>query len=216
MKTVFQILLWASISGGIGSGISSCRPDPLNDLTPEDSQVFITNHDRSVNFANYKTYSLPDSVVEVANDRQTVSMTPLDQRVLDKLATTMTGLGYQRVSGKDSSDLGVAVMKINNSYVGVTSNPYSSYYLNYWGYGGLGGYGGYSPYYPSYYSFYEVSDTYWLIQLIDLKHPNTADQKLNVVWQAQVRGNGIFDETSVDSIITSVFNQSTYLKGNKE
>ncbi|GAB3928763.1 DUF4136 domain-containing protein [Larkinella terrae] len=216
MKTVFQILLWASICGGIGSGVSSCRPDPLNDLTPEDSQVFITNHDRSVNFANYKTYSLPDSVVEMVNDRQTVSMSTLDQRVLDKLAQTMTGLGYQRVNRNTNPDLGLAVMKINNSYVGVTSNPYSAYYLDYWGYGGLGGFGGYSPYYPSYYSFYEVSDTYWLIQLIDLKNPNTADQKLNVVWQAQIRGNGIFDETSVDSIITKVFDQSTYLKETKE
>ena len=212
MKPVFRILLWVGICGGIGSGISSCRPDPLDNLTPEESQVFITNHDRSVNFASYKTFSLPDSVMEVVNDQQQLSMTGIEQPFLDKLAQTLTSRGYQRVSRSVNPDLGVAVMRVNNSYVGVSSAPFSSYYLDYWGYGGLGGYG-YSPYYPSYYSFYEVTDTYWLIQLIDLKNPDTTDKELNVVWQAQIRGSGIFDAASVDSIITKVFDQSTYLGG---
>ncbi|GAB3905939.1 hypothetical protein GCM10028803_37550 [Larkinella knui] len=217
MKAVFRILLWASISGGIGGGISSCRPDPIDNLTPEESQVFITNHDRSVNFANYRTFSLPDSVVEVVNDQQRVSMAGMEPQFLDRLAQELTSRGYQRVSRNANPDLGVAVLRINNSYLGVTSMPYSPYYLDYWGYGGLGGLGGYGYGYgyPSYYSFYEVSDTYWMIQLVDLRNPNRTDQKLNVIWQAQIRGSGIFDETSVNSILSNVFQQSAYLRTNQ-
>ncbi|MFC5412638.1 DUF4136 domain-containing protein [Larkinella bovis] len=215
MKPIFRILLWVAIGGGIGSGISSCRPDALSDLTPEDSQVFITNRDQSVNFAAYKTFSLPDSVVQISNDQAQLSNTGLEPPFLNRLAQELTNRGYQRVSRKDSADLGVAVMLVNNSYVGVSSMPFSPYYLDYWGYGGLGGWGGYSPYYPSYYSFYEVSDTYWLIQAIDLKHPNTTDKELKVVWQAQIRGNGIFDAASIDSILTRVFEQSAYLRANQ-
>ncbi|RAK03223.1 uncharacterized protein DUF4136 [Larkinella arboricola] len=215
MKITFQILLWAGICAGIGSGISSCRPDALDGLSPEESQVFITNRDRSVNFATYKTFSLPDSVLEISNDQAQISMTGLEPTFLNRLAQELTSRGYQRVNRRADSDLGVAVMRINNSYVGVSSMPYSSYYLDYWGYGGLGGWGGYRPYYPSYYSFYQVSDTYWMIQLIDLKNPNTADQELNVIWQAQIRGSGIFDANSIDAIITRVFEQSSYLRANQ-
>ncbi|RCR71670.1 DUF4136 domain-containing protein [Larkinella punicea] len=215
MKTIVRILLWVGVCGGIGSGVSSCRPDPLDNLSPEESQVFITNHDRSVNFANYRTFSLPDSVVEVSNNQQQLSMTGIEQPFLDRLAQTLTSRGYQRVNRSINSDLGVSVMRVNNSYVGVTSMPFSPYYLDYWGYGGLGGFGGFNPYYPNYYSFYEVSDTYWLIQLIDLKNANTASQELNVIWQAQIRGTGIFDAASVDSIITKVFDQSAYLRANQ-
>lgn len=218
MKPVFQILLWVGICAGVGSGISSCRPDPLTDLTPEESQVFITNRDRSVNFASYKTFSLPDSVIEISNDRAQVSMTGLEPPFLNRLAQELTSRGYQRVSRRDSTDLGVAVMRINNSYVGINSMPFSPYFMDYWGVGGLGGWGGwggYNPYFPNYYSFYEVSESYWMIQLIDLKNPNTADQELNVIWQAQIRGNGIFDATSIDSMLAKVFEQSTYLRANQ-
>ncbi|WP_460669757.1 DUF4136 domain-containing protein [Larkinella ripae] len=215
MKSKFQILLWLGICGGMGSGISSCRPDPISDLTPEDSQVFITNRDRSINFASYKTFSLPDSVLEISNDQAQLSMTGLEPPFLSRLAQELTSRGFQRVERRDSTDLGVAVMRINNSYVGVNSMPFSSYYLDYWGYGGLGGWGGYSPYYPNYYSLYEVSESYWMIQLIDLKSPNTTDQELNVIWQAQIRGSGIFDAASIDSMLTRVFEQSAYLRVNQ-
>ena len=47
----------------------SCSPDALQDLTPEDSQVFITNYEKSVNFGNFNTFSLADSVFVLQNDR---------------------------------------------------------------------------------------------------------------------------------------------------
>ena len=45
--------------------LSACNHDPLQDLSIEDSQVFITNHDKSVNFKQFKTFSILDSVLVV-------------------------------------------------------------------------------------------------------------------------------------------------------
>ncbi|WP_128546063.1 DUF4136 domain-containing protein [Larkinella soli] len=213
MERLCKILLWVVVSAGMGSGISSCRPDPLADLTAEDSQVFITNYDRSVNFANYRTFSLPDSVVVVSNNQEGTSASALELRFLDRLAQTLTSRGYQRVARSTNPDIGVAVIRISNQYVGVTTSPFSPYYLDYWGFGGYGF--NYYPSYPNYYSFYQVSDDYWMIQMVDLRNRNTSDCQLNVIWQAEIRGSGIFDDASLDNLLSSVFSQSTYLRANQ-
>ncbi len=48
--------------------LTACRDNAINDLSPADSPVYITNYDRSVNFSQYKTFSLPDSVIIQSND----------------------------------------------------------------------------------------------------------------------------------------------------
>src|SRR5437868_14710355 len=49
--------------------VSSCSKDPLNNMTEEESRIYITNHDSTVNFSSYKTYSIVDSVALVDNNR---------------------------------------------------------------------------------------------------------------------------------------------------
>lgn len=213
LGNLFKRLLAVGLSLGMGWGMMACGGSPVDDLSDAESQVFITNYDRSVNFANYRTFSLPDSVVIVSNSGDQTSQTLLDQAVLAGLAQQLTNRGYQRVEQGSSADLGVAAIRVNNSYVGVTSSPYSSYYSNYWGYGGYGY--SYYPYYPSYYNFYQVSDNYWNLQMVDLKNRNANNQQLNVIWQAEIRGNGIFDTASTNDILTNVFSQSPYLQANK-
>ena len=206
-------LLIAGMVAGLGAGMTACHKGPLNTLSDADTQVFITNYDHSVNFSNYKTFSLPDSVVIVSNDGDQTSQTLLDQGLIEQLAQQLISRGYQRVDQSTKADLGVAAIRVDNSYIGVASDPYSSYYSNYWGFGGYGY--SYYPYYPNYYSFYQVNDTYWELQMVDLKNQNTTSQQLNVIWQAEIRGNGIFDAASTSNILTSVFNQSSYLQASK-
>jgi hypothetical protein len=55
----------------IGGGLTACKENAVNDLSPADSPVYITNYDRSVNFSQYKTFSLPDSVVIESNSMAT-------------------------------------------------------------------------------------------------------------------------------------------------
>ncbi|SOD90627.1 DUF4136 domain-containing protein [Spirosoma fluviale] len=204
----------------VGGGLLSCRENAINDLSPADSPVYITNYDRSANFSQYKTFSLPDSVIVESNDSYTADQTPLSSRFVTNVANALTGRGFQRVSRGDSADLGVAIIRVNNQYTGIASNPYS-YYSNYWGggFGGLGGVG-YSPYYQSYYT-YQVTDQYWEIQIVDLKNrpatgtgtgTGSAPPQLTVIYNATIRGADIADQQSVDNAITAIFNQSPYLK----
>lgn len=211
-KGPLWVILLLLTAGGVLTG---CRDNAIKDLSPADSPVYITNYDNSINFSQYKTFSLPDSVVVQSNDTyQTVSNAVANQFV-SNVAASLTAKGYKRVAKGQPADLGVAIVRVNNQYTGIASNPYS-YYSSYWGggYGGLGGYG-YSPYYPSYYT-YQVSDQYWEIQMVDLKNAPTTTgtdkPQLNVIYDATVRGTDITDTQAVDAATNAIFSQSPYLK----
>lgn len=206
--SLWAILLLLTAVGGL----SSCRENAVNDLSPADSPVYITNYDRSINFGQYKTFSLPDSVIIESNDAYAMTQNSISTRFVTNVASALTSRGFKRVAKGDSADLGVAIIRVNNQYTGVASNPYS-YYSSYWGYGGLGGYG-YSPYYPSYYT-YQVTDQYWEIQIVDLKNrasTSNGQQQLNVIYDATIRGTDITDTQAVDLATTAIFNQSPYLQ----
>lgn len=218
-------LAGAAVLLALGSGMMACQDKAVNDLSPQDTQVYITNYDRSVNFNQYKTFSLPDSVVVQSNTGYQTSLGTVESQFINNVAAGLTSRGFQRVGQGQAADLGVAVIRVNNLYTGVGVNPYGSYYSNYWGggFGGYGGLGGYAPYYPSYYT-YQVSDQYWEIQIVDLKNrpttgtgtgTGTTDQpQLNVIYDATIRGTDISTTQDVDAATTAIFNQSSYLRPN--
>ncbi len=200
----------------LGGSLMACRENAINDLSPADSKVYITNYDRSVNFSQYKTFSLPDSVVIESNDGYRPSLGTLESRFVNNVATAMTSRGFQRVAKGQKADLGVAVIRVDNLYTGVGVN--NSYYGSYWG--GYGGFGGYSPYYPTYYT-YQVADQYWELQIVDLKNApvttgtSTDTPQLNVIYDATVQGSDVTDTQSADEAITALFSQSPYLQATK-
>ena len=214
-------VFWATLLLTVGTGMTACRDNAINNLSPADQPVYITNYDRSVNFSQYKTFSLPDSVVVESNDGYGTASTSISSRFVSNVVSALTAKGFQRVAAGQPADLGVAVIRVDNQYMGVGVNPYS-YYSSYWGggYGGFGGYG-YSPYYPSYYT-YQVANQYWEIQVVDLKNrpattPTTGtDQtQLNVIYDATVRGTDITDQSAVDAATTAIFQQSPYLQATR-
>ncbi len=210
--------LYVSLLLMLGGTLTACRENALDGLSPADSPVYITNYDRSVDFSQYKTFSLPDSVVIQVNDQFATSLTSTENQFVTGVANALTDRAFRRVAQGDTADLGVAVIRVNNQYTGVGVNTYSSYYSNYWGgFGGLGGYG-YSPYYPTYYT-YQVTDQYWEIQIVDLKNrpvpTGTEQPQLTVIYDATVRGTDITDQSSVSAAIAAIFRQSTYLQASR-
>lgn len=223
-KGKWQPLQWlaaVAVALSLGAGLSACTNSATNDLGPEDSNVFITNYDRQVDFSQYKTFSLPDSVLVESNDSYGQSAQPTEVQFVNRVATELTSRGFTRTAAGQAADLGVVVTRVNNRYTGVAANPYAGYYGNYWG----GGFGYYDPfYYPSYYQYYQVSEQLWRIDMVDLKNrpiitpgtnPNDPNSQLKVVYSAELRGNGIFDSASVERIIANVFNQSPYLRATR-
>lgn len=215
----FGVGLALTLLAAISTSLVSCRDQALNDLSSDESRVYITNYDRAVDFGQFNTFSLPDSVVIESNDRVRTSLSSLENRFVEQLASTLTSRGFQRVSIGQPADLGVAVIRVNNRYTGVATNPYAGYYTNYWYGGGFGGFG-YDPFfpiYPNYYQFYTVRDQYWQVQIVNLRaQPNnaggTTQNRLPVVFQANIRGDNLTDAQAVDEAIKAVFAQSTYLQ----
>lgn len=218
-STRFGVGLALTLLAAVSTSLVSCRDQALKDLRSDESRVYITNYDRTINFNQFRTFSLPDSVVIESNDRVTTSLSSLENRFVGQLASALTNRGFQRVGIGQPADLGVAVIRVNNRYTGVTTNPYAGYYTNYWYGGGFGGIGfdPYFPYYPNYYQFYTVRDQYWQVQIVNLRAQssntgNTEQRRLPVVFQADIRGDNLTDSQAVDEAIQTVFAQSTYLQ----
>ncbi|WP_254411694.1 DUF4136 domain-containing protein [Dyadobacter diqingensis] len=183
--------------------LTSCTKDPVNDLSDLESQVYITNHDKTADFKTFKTFSISDSVTVVQDNRTGTALTSLDKDLLTRIITNMQNLGYTYVAADKKPDVGLSAARVTNTYVNVASTPYSSY----WG----GYYGGYGYGYPSYYA-YETSESYWSISMLDLKNADVVNKKLNVIWDAQIRGSGLGNTGYIDQMVDSIFGQSTYLK----
>jgi hypothetical protein len=186
-----------------GLGLASCANDPINDLSTEESLVYITNRDKQADYKQYKTFSIVDSVLVVENNRTGTALTEIDRTLLLRIITNMKNLGYTYVGPKDKPDVGINAAWVTNTQLNVVSQP--AYYGSYWGSGF--GYG-----YPSYYQYYETSESYWLISMVDFKNPVTTDKTFKVVWDAQIRGSGIGETRYVDQMVDSIFSQSAYLK----
>lgn len=186
-----------------GLGLMSCSKDPISDLSNEESLVYITNHDKSANFSQFKTFSIVDSVLIVENDRTGTSLDDIDRAILQRIVTNMQNLGYKYVGPKEKPDVGINVTWITNTYLNVVSQ----YYGGYWG-------GGYGYGYPNYYNYYETSESSWLISMLDFKNPQTTPtgKTFNVIWDAQIRGAAIGDQNLIEKMADSIFGQSGYLK----
>jgi hypothetical protein len=110
-------------------------------------------------------------------------------------------------------DLAVNLTRIDNTYSAVYYDPgywtgIGGYYDPfYWGYPGYG----YS--WPSYYQVYQQERAV-SIDIVDLKNPK--NNQLAAVWNAMLRGSGVWDVNNVDSMVSAVFAQSTYLKANNQ
>lgn len=189
--------------------LASCQTDPLSDLSDEDSQVIITNYDKAANFGSYRTFGIVDSVYFINNNRVSKSVTDQELFFVDYLANKLTQRGFERIPRTSRPDLGVNVARIRNSSVNAVSNPiFDPFFWNStWGFGG-----GFSPFYPSFYSFVTVSETYWYVEVADLRNATSANNRLNIVWSAEIRGNGIFEAEALARLIDSAMAQSTYLK----
>ena len=191
----------------------SCTKEPLNNLTPEESRIYVTNHDSTADFSAYKTYNLADSVAVIDNGHATKERTATDQAYIDAVDKYMQQRGYTKVSKDQNPDLGLTVNRIYQTSSGVvTYGDYYDYYGGYWDpyYWGYDGYGYYVPYA---YSIYQITEGAISLDMLDLKDAS-GTHKINLIWNGLVRGEGIFNASNADAQVKALFDQSAYLKTN--
>lgn len=188
-----------------------CSKDPLNHLTAEESRIYITDHDSSANFSDFKTFSISDSVAVISNGKSSGELNAEDQAYIDAVKKYMQAAGYTLVSKDDNPDLGINVNHIINTSTGVISYP--DYWYNYGGYWDpyYWGYPGYNYYVPYRYSVYQIREGALSIDMLNLKDAS-ADHQINVIWTGLIRGSGIFNANVADSQVKALFDQSPYLK----
>jgi hypothetical protein len=193
--------------------MSYCTKEPIKNLTSEESRIYVTNFDTSVNFSDYKTFRIADSIAVVTNNRlEGRKRTSDDVQIINAVAAAMEQRGFTRVSGNASADLGIAVNAITNTSTQVVS------YRDYGGfYGGLWdpfywGYPNYSYFFPTYYGVYETGETALSVDAVDIKNATQNNNRLRVVWSGLVRGSGVFTNQNIPGHITALFNQSPYLR----
>ncbi|MBC9912108.1 DUF4136 domain-containing protein [Chitinophaga varians] len=194
--------------------ISSCRKDPLKDMTDEESRIYITNHDSTVDFTSYATFSIVDSVAVLSrnSDSARKALTTYDKQLIASVTAAMKQRGYTLVDKSAKPDLGINLTRIDNSYTSIGWNPGWWGGPGYWD-AGWWGYPGGGWYWPSYYTVYQVNERQTAIDLFDLK--NAKNDKFNVIWNSLWRGSGVWSTNNVDPMVQASFAQSAYLSKSK-
>src|SRR5512146_2746255 len=98
---------------------AGCRKDPINNLSEEESRIYITNHDSSVSFSQYQTFSISDSVPVIDGSDVSVQNSQADQAFISAVKAEMQQRGYTLVNRNEHPDLGVTISRIINTSTGV-------------------------------------------------------------------------------------------------
>lgn len=195
--------------------ISSCTKDPLNDMSYEDSRVYVTQKNDSVDFSSYSTFYIADSVAVINGNMSKKAYSPNDSSYIAATVKYLTAAGYTQTQDSSHADMGVTVNRI----ISYSTGYYN--YANYWGgFGGFWdpgyywGYPGYGYGYPGFVQPFVIKDVAMEIDVLDLKNA-AANKKIKLIWMGAINGAGVAsnNNTSIaDSQVASLFAQSPYLK----
>src|SRR6476659_6884684 len=90
MKRTFALLTIAATA----AAITSCHKEPLNNLTEDESRIYVTESDTTANFSAYHTYSISDSVALIQNGQATKQLNAVDQAYINAVKKYMSQIGY--------------------------------------------------------------------------------------------------------------------------
>ena len=205
MKLTFLTGLSALVMLAVG-----CRKEPVNNLTTEESRIYITNRDSSIDFSQYNTFSIADSVLVIDGNNVKSQFNATDQAFVSALKNKLQQLGYTMVNKSENPDLGIAVSRIINTSTGIINyNDYWDYYGDYydpfyWGYSGYGyGMPGWG------FSTYQVKEGMLSFDILDLKNAASNNNQIKAIWNGMIRGSGIFDASTAASQVDILFGQSS-------
>lgn len=187
-----------------------CTKDPMK-LTNEESRIYITNKDSTVNFSQFSNFNIADSVTVIDGNQAGAQLNNTDLAFLRSFSTEMKNRGFTEVTKSSQPELGVRISRIIRTSTGVVTfnDFYGGWYdPYYWGYSG---YGWGMPTWG--FATYQVQEGMLSIDIVDLKNAATNNQ-IKVVWNGLIRGSGIFNANTAASQVAALFDQSPYLRKN--
>jgi hypothetical protein len=208
-----RILLAAA---AVTLALAGCYPGEVSSV--EELDVFITFPRNDANFANYQTFSIPDTVVQIDEDSSEIQIDhDNDAEIVDQVRQNLLDLGFTEVDfPAESPDVFVLVSAVADEYTSISWYP--GYWWGYWGW-----------YYPCYYCYpgyppgYVTVTTYDAGTLfIDMLDPDVAfadSTEVPLVWTAAA--NGLIVGTAGANLtrllngVDRLFAQSPYLGDGK-
>ena len=177
MKKSFKRILYpALLLTVVGLIIGSCSKYPTYDVNTSDLDMVWTDYNDTVNYAAYKTYYVPDSMIldEDMDEKDKEDLQAYYEAVLVEVNKNMTALNYERVDSIGNPDLGISITIVTRTTY-VVSYSYWWYYPPYWGYPGY-----------SYAGSYEEGAV--ILDMADLKNSTPGQQKFTSLWSALIGG----------------------------
>ena len=180
--------------------LASCEKDP--DMSELDTDLTVyTDYDSSADFGSYKTYFLPDSILEAGGHKATYWKDENAMKIIKAVESQMNERGYTRLTDpedKDNADLGIQLSYVDESYQVVSGG----YFGGWWDYGYWG------PWWGGWYYPYPVTYTYstntLVMEMVDLTGDNASGAQYSGMYNLQLLVNSV----------EQAFKQSEYIQCN--
>ena len=200
--------------------LAACHKEPY----PQDGDneyLVYTSPGKDVNFKNYKTFDIADSLLIIGEkDKPVYSQSQNALALIQAYRTNMEKAGFIYTPSNPDADLGVQLTYIvkTERYVKYYDDPY--WWLDYPGYWPSGYWGNWTGYYYPRPVVYTYTTNALLADIVNLTGEQDADKPLEVLWTSYIGGPASSslqqDVQRLTSAVDQAFVQSPYLKGSAQ
>lgn len=197
--------------------LAACHKEPY----PQDGDngyLVYTSPGKDVNFKNYKTFDIADSLLVIGEkDKPVYSQTQSALALIQAYRINMEKAGFIYTPSNPDADLGVQLTYVikTERYVKYYDDPY--WWLDYPGYWPSGYWGNWTGYYYPRPVVYTYTTNALLADIVNLTGEQDAGKPLEVLWTSYIGGPASsslqLDIQRLTSAVDQAFVQSPYLKG---
>lgn len=197
--------------------LAACHKEPY----PQDGDngyLVYTSPGKDVNFKNYKTFDIADSLLVIGEkDKPVYSQSQSALALIQAYRINMEKAGFIYTPSNPDADLGVQLTYVikTERYVKYYDDPY--WWLDYPGYWPSGYWGNWTGYYYPRPVVYTYTTNALLADIVNLTGEQDAGKPLEVLWTSYIGGPASsslqLDIQRLTSAVDQAFAQSPYLKG---
>ena len=197
--------------------LAACHKEPYPQGSDNEYLVY-TSPGKDVNFKNYKTFDIADSLLVIGEkDKPVYSQSQSALALIQAYRINMEKAGFIYTPSNPDADLGVQLTYVikTERYVKYYDDPY--WWLDYPGYWPSGYWGNWTGYYYPRPVVYTYTTNALLADIVNLTGEQDAGKPLEVLWTSYIGGPASSslqqDVQRLTSAVDQAFAQSPYLKG---
>ena len=196
----------------------ACQKEPYSQ--DEDGEYLVyTAPSKDVNFADYKTFDIADSVLVIGQTKNPYySQSDNALALIQAYRTNMEKRGYIYLPSNPDAQLGLQVTYAEKTerYVQYYDDPY--WWLDYPGYWPAGYWGNWTGWYYPYPVTYTYTTNALITDMVDLT-AGEENGKLKIIWSCYIGGPASasinYDVKRMSAAVNQAFAQSPYLAPSK-